>query len=86
MVPPDGSDSAIVLALLLFSTLPIGGVAMILSPGLWRRKGWRRWAALLGLSIVILAASSCLPVNNQVANVTPSQSEQSPSTSPTPSC
>lgn len=86
---PGGSDTAVVLALALFSALPIGGVAMVMSPGLWsRRKEWRRLAALLGLSIVMLAASGCTAIGNQVANVSPEQSEaaQSPSPSPTPTC
>ena len=83
---PSGRDTTLVMALALFTVLPIGGVAMVLSPSVWsRRKGWRKWMALIGLSLLVLAASGCAAVGNQVANVSPEQSQQAPSPSPSPS-
>jgi len=82
---PGGSDAAVVVALALLGTLPISGVAMVLSPGLWkRRRSWSRLAALIGLSVLLLSAEACAALTSQNPQATPTQPEQSPS--PTPSC
>jgi hypothetical protein len=81
-----GSDVLALLAVGGLGTLPIAVVAMVLSPGPFRRRsGWSRLAALIGLSVVLLTAEACAPPN-QTAQVTPGQSETSPSPSPSPSC
>jgi len=85
---PGGADTVVLLALAALGALPIGGVAMVCSPGLWsRRSRWSWLAALLALSLVLLSAEACA-APNQVAQGTPSQAETSPSPSPspTPSC
>ena len=82
----NGSDAAVVLALAIFGALPIGGIAMVMSPSLSsRRRGWSRWLALIGLSALLLSVTDCAPVGNQVANASPEQSQQGPSPSPSPS-
>jgi hypothetical protein len=69
--------------------LPIGGIAMIFSPGLWaRRRDWAKLAAILGLTtVMLLSATACTPPNQLAGNspeTSPTQSA-SPSPSPTPS-
>lgn len=82
---PSGKNAAVLLALAAIGALPIGGIAMVFSSGLWtRRRRWTQLLALLGLSILLLTAAGCTWNPAQRAEATPTQSEPSPSS--TPSC
>jgi hypothetical protein len=84
---PSGKDAAVLFALAVIGTIPIGGIAMVFSPGLWtHRRRWSQLLALLGLSLLLLTAAGCTWNPNQTAQETPTQSEPSPSASPTTSC
>jgi len=84
---PGGKDAVVLFALAVIGALPIGGLAMVFSPGLWtRRSQWARLIALLGLSLLLLTAAGCTWNPNQKAEASPTQSEPSPSASPSTSC
>jgi hypothetical protein len=84
---PSGKDAAVLFALVVIGALPIGGIAMVFSPGLWtHRRRWSQLLALLGLSLLLLTAAGCTWNPNQTAQETPTQSEPSPSASPSTSC
>jgi hypothetical protein len=84
---PGGKDAGALLAVAAVGLLPIGGIAMVFSPGLWSRsRRWGKLAAVLGLTAVMLmSATACTPPNQQAGQETPSQAETSPSPSATPS-
>jgi hypothetical protein len=88
--PPSGKDVEALLALAGVGLLPIGGIAMVFSPGLWtRRRYWGKLAAILGLTAVMLmSATACAPPNQQAGSSPESSPTQSvsPTPSPTPSC
>jgi len=87
VLKPGASDVAALIGIGALGVLPIGGVAMVFSPGLWRRRSRMSWlAALIGLSIVMLAAPGCTAISNQVGNASPEQSQTVQSPSPTPTC
>lgn len=85
---PGGKDVEALLAVAAAGLLPIGGIAMVFSPGLWSRsRRWGKLAAILGLTVLMLtSATACTPPNQQAGQETPSQAEPSPSPSPTPTC
>jgi len=87
MLPPaaGGRDAAVLVALVLFGTLPIGGLVMVMSPGGWNRRRWRQVLAVLGLSLILVTAGGCAAIVGQ-QNPTPTQGEPSPSPSPSPTC
>jgi hypothetical protein len=81
---PGGKDGALVLGLVLVGALPIGGVVMVFSPGIWSgQRRWRKIASLLGLTLVLMAAGSCAFPN---CASTPTSAVVTPQTSPTPTC
>ena len=87
VLKPGASDVAALIGIGALGVLPIGGVAMVFSPGLWRRRSRLSWlAALIGFSIVMLAAPGCTAIRNQVGNASPEQSQTVQSPSPTPTC
>ena len=56
---PGGKDAVVLFALAVIGALPIGGLAMVISPGLWtRRSQWARLIALLGLSLLLLTTAN----------------------------
>ena len=83
--PPGGRDAAVMMALLAFGALPIGGIVLFSSPAAWNRRRWSQMLALLGLSLILLTAGGCAAIVGQ-QNPTPSQTEPSPSPSPSPTC
>jgi hypothetical protein len=88
--PPSGKDAGALLAVAAVGLLPIGGIAMVFSPGLWSRsRRWGKLAAVLGLTVMtVVSATACTPPN-QLAGSSPESSPSqsaSPSPSPTPSC
>jgi len=86
MVPPapGSQDVGVMLALIAFGTLPIGGIVMFSSTAGWNRRRFNQLAALIGLTLVMLTASGCAAIVGQ-NSPSPSQSEPSPSPSPSPS-
>jgi len=83
---PGGADVAALLTLAALGTLPIGGLAMVFSPGIWRRRSrWNRLAALVGLSVMLLSVDACAALTGQNPQTSPTQAEASPSPSPSPS-
>jgi len=83
---PGGADVAALLTLAALGTLPIGGLAMVFSPGIWtRRSRWNRLALLIGLSVMLLSVSACAALTGQNPQASPTQAEASPSPSPSPS-
>ena len=82
---PGGKDGAMVLGLVLIGALPIGGIVMVFSPGLWSgRSRWRKIASLLGLTVVLMGAATC-SFPSCAAPAATSQTA-SPPASPTPTC
>jgi len=80
-----GTDGAMVLGLVLTGALPIGGIVMVFSPGLWSGSSrWRKIASLLGLAVVLMAAATC-SFPSCAAPAATSQTA-SPPASPTPTC
>lgn len=78
---PGGQDFALVMGLVLAGAFPVGAVALVLSPGGWRRnRRLARLAALLGLSAIVITMACGRPVSRPVL-ATPVQV-----VSPTPGC
>ncbi len=74
-----------ILGLVLVGALPIGGVVLVFTPGLWSgHTRWRKIASLLGLAVVLMAAATC----SFPSCAAPAATSQiaSPAASPTPSC
>ena len=82
---PAGKDGAVILGFVLVGALPIGGVVLVFTPGLWSgHTRWRKIASLLGLAVVLTAAGSCA-FPTCTAPAATSQTA-SPPASPTPTC
>jgi hypothetical protein len=87
---PGGKDAEALLGVAAVGLLPIGGIAMVFSPGLWSRsRRWGKLAAVLGLTVMtVVSATACTPPKQLAGSSPESSPSQSafPSPSPTPSC
>jgi hypothetical protein len=87
---PAGKDAEALLAVAAVSLLPIGGIAMFFSAGLWSRsRRWGKLAAVLGLTVMTVVSATACTQPNQLAGSSPESSPSqsaSPSPLPTPSC
>ena len=62
---PGGQDFALVIGLVFAGAFPIGAVALVMSPGGWRRdRRLARLAALLGLAAIVATMACGRPVSH----------------------